>query len=193
VRKDKDNREGNGSHPPVEYRYPYITEDALAQVYIAYQALTGRKVFDRVRLLLILNARFHGPDLIPLMKDLYAQHGVDDLLKRLLDHPPRLTSPGQDASDATSAGGTSATSASETCPRDATLSRAQEVAWRVAEFRPQHDDGLRPREWKARLDQTFAKPDECPSCGDRHDREPGGWCDLCQAAGRIVMGTARPQ
>jgi len=186
VKEKKDIEVGIGSHPPVEYRYPYITEDALVPVYIAYQALTSRKVFNRVRTLLILNARLHGPDFIPLMKDLYAQHGVDDLLKRLLNHPPRLMSPGPQASPATSAGRTSATGASEPCPGEATLSRAQEIAWRVAEFRPQHDDGLHPRDWRAPYGRVPVGSGECPPCGDQHEGEPGGWCDLCREAGRVV-------
>ena len=189
MREKKEKEEGKGSRPRIEYRHPYLTEDALAPTYAAYQTLTGRSVFDGVRKLLVLNARVHGPDLIPLMKDLHAQHGVDDLLKRLLSHPPRQVSPAPQTATLELADRADPESASAFSPDEVTFTRAQEIAWRVAEMRPQHDDGLRPREWKARFDQVSADPSECPSCGDRRDGGPGDWCGLCKEAGRIVLGT----
>ena len=188
MREKKVKEEGKGSRPRIEYRHPYLTEDALAPIYAAYQTLTGRSVFDGVRKLLVLNARVHGPDLIPLMGEVHAEHGVDDLLKRLLNHPPRQVSLAPQATTVGSAEGADADSASASRPDEVTFTRAQEIAWRVAEMRPQYDDGLHPRKWKARFDQTTAEPDECPSCGERRDGRPGDWCDLCREAGRIVMG-----
>ena len=187
MREKKEKRGAKGSRPRIEYRYPYLTEDALAPIYAAYSALTGRGVYKGVRNYLVLNARVHGHDLIPLMTDLHAQYGVDDLLKRLLHHPPRQVLSAPQPATAESAQRVDPENGSSS-PDEVRFTSEQEIAWRVAEMRSQRDDGLRPREWRVRLDQVPTDPGECPSCGERRDGEPGGWCDLCKQAGRIVTG-----
>ena len=165
MREKNGKEDEKGPLPRVEYRHAYLTEDALAPIYAAYQALTGRRVFDGVRKLLVLNARVHGPDLIPLMGDLHAQHGVDDLLKRLLNYPPRPVPPSQQATTAGLPDRADADNASASRPDEATFTRVQEIAWRVAEMRPQNDQGAHPRERKARVGRVPA------DSGDRSPRE----------------------
>jgi hypothetical protein len=72
------------------YRWPPVSRFGERELSGAYTALTGRKVWRSVLKPLILAARLHGPDTIPLLRELYGEGGVQDLLARLLACPPRL-------------------------------------------------------------------------------------------------------
>lgn len=84
---DRDARAGarRGSYP-----WPPVSPEEIRELVRAYEALTSRRVWDSMMSLLIVCRRYHGPDTIPLLRELYAEHGVHDLLLRLRDHPARL-------------------------------------------------------------------------------------------------------
>ncbi|MGO9179163.1 MAG: hypothetical protein ACLQBX_06995 [Candidatus Limnocylindrales bacterium] len=103
------------THPRVEYRHAWLSEDQLAVIYTAYTRLTGRRVYPAVRKLLVLAARKHGNDTIPLARLIYDEHGVDDLLRRLIDHPPRVDG---EVSASTSVSGLTVEAPSEVHQRD---------------------------------------------------------------------------
>jgi len=82
---------GVGEEPAgLVYRWPPVSTPLERDLSVAYTAITGRRVFRGPHRLLILAARLHGPDTIPLLGELYREGGVDDLLRRLIAHPPRL-------------------------------------------------------------------------------------------------------
>lgn len=72
------------------YRWPPISPSQERDLSVAYTALTGRRVWRSVLAPLILSARLHGPDTVSLLRELYQDDGVQDLLKRLIAYPPRL-------------------------------------------------------------------------------------------------------
>jgi hypothetical protein len=82
---------GVGEEPAgLVYRWPPVSTPLEWDLSVAYTAVTGRRVFGGPHRLLILAARLHGPDTIPLLGKLYREGGVDDLLRRLIAYPPRL-------------------------------------------------------------------------------------------------------
>jgi len=83
---------GLGGEEPsrVEYLWPAITALEERELRGSYEALTGRRVWPRMLPLLRVVHRRHGPDTVALLGELYEKHGVQDLLIRLRDHPPRL-------------------------------------------------------------------------------------------------------
>jgi hypothetical protein len=84
---------GVGEEPArVEYLFPPITALAEQELCLAYEALTGRRVWPKMLPLLRVIHRRHGPDTIRLLGDLYEEGGVQDLLLRLRDYPPRQAS-----------------------------------------------------------------------------------------------------
>lgn len=72
------------------YRWPPVSRFLERDLSVAYAAVTGRRVFRGPHRLLILAARLHGPDTIPLLRELYREGGVQDLLARLIAYPPRV-------------------------------------------------------------------------------------------------------
>jgi hypothetical protein len=73
----------------VEYRWPPVSQLEERDLSVAYEALTGRQVWRGVLPLLILARRRHGPDTLSLLRELYQEGGVQDLLARLRAYPPR--------------------------------------------------------------------------------------------------------
>jgi hypothetical protein len=73
----------------VEYRWPPVSQLEERDLSVAYEALTGRRVWRGVLPLLILARRRHGPDTLSLLRELYQEGGVQDLLARLRAYPPR--------------------------------------------------------------------------------------------------------
>jgi hypothetical protein len=72
------------------YRWPPVSPSQERDLSAAYSAITGRRVFRGPLRLLILAARLHGPDTIPLLGELYREGGAQDLLARLIAYPSRL-------------------------------------------------------------------------------------------------------
>jgi hypothetical protein len=84
---------GVGEEPArVEYLFPPITALEEQELCLAYEALTGRRVWPKMLPLLRVIHRRHGPDMIRLLGDLYEEGGVQYLLLRLRDYPPRQAS-----------------------------------------------------------------------------------------------------
>jgi len=84
---------GVGEEPArVEYLFPPITALEEQELGLAYEALTGRRVWPKMLPLLRVIHRRHGPDTIRLLGDLYEEGGVQYLLLRLRDYPPRQAS-----------------------------------------------------------------------------------------------------
>jgi hypothetical protein len=81
---------GGEERARIEYLWPPLTQLEEQQLRLAYEALTGRRVWPKMLPLLRVVHRRHGPDTIPLLGDLYREGGVQDLLVRLRDYPPRL-------------------------------------------------------------------------------------------------------
>ena len=72
------------------YRWPPLSPVQEREFSGAYTAITGRTVWRSVLPLLILGARLHGPDTASVLRELYQDGGAQDLLRRLIAHPPRL-------------------------------------------------------------------------------------------------------
>jgi hypothetical protein len=82
---------GVGEEPSSHaYRWPPLSPVQEREFSSAYTAITGRQVWRSVLPLLILGARLHGPDTASVLRELYQDGGVQDLLKRLIAYPPRL-------------------------------------------------------------------------------------------------------
>jgi hypothetical protein len=81
---------GGEERARIEYRWPPITGLQEQELCLAYEALTGRRVWPKMLPLLRVILRRHGPDAISLLGDLHEEGGVQDLLIRLRDYPPRL-------------------------------------------------------------------------------------------------------
>jgi len=77
----------------VEYQFPRITALEERELCDAYEAITGRRVWPKMLPLLRVSHRRHGPDTIPLLRELFEEAGVEDLLLRLRDRPPRIGQP----------------------------------------------------------------------------------------------------
>ncbi len=74
----------------VEYLWPVITALEEKELCLAYEALTGRRVWPKMLPLLRVAHRRHGPDTVALLRELYREGGVQDLLVRVRDYPPGL-------------------------------------------------------------------------------------------------------
>jgi hypothetical protein len=72
------------------YRWPPVSPSQERDLSVAYTAHTARRVFRGPLRLLILAARLHGPDTVSLLRELYEEGGVQDLLARVIAYPPRL-------------------------------------------------------------------------------------------------------
>lgn len=77
----------------VEYRFPRISALEEKELSDAYDAITGRRVWSKMLPLLRVCHRRHGPDTIPLLCELFEEAGVENLLLRLRDRPPRIGQP----------------------------------------------------------------------------------------------------
>lgn len=90
-------RESDEWNPAWEGRqpllHPPLSEADKAALFAAYERITGRRVWDTMTGSLYAGARKHGPDSIPLLEALHAEHGVVNLLARWKAHPVR--SPGE--------------------------------------------------------------------------------------------------
>lgn len=71
------------------YNWPALSDDDVDSLFSGYTEVTGLPVTNRMHRLLIVCARIHGPDVIPLMSKLHGEAGGHDLLARLKAHPPR--------------------------------------------------------------------------------------------------------
>ena len=83
---------GGEERARVEYLWPVITALEERELCLAYEALTGRRVWPKMLPLLRVAHRRHGPDTIALLNELHEEGGVQDLLVRLRDYPPGLIS-----------------------------------------------------------------------------------------------------
>src|SRR5664280_1123078 len=82
---------GVGEEPArVGYLFPPITALEEQELCLAYEVLTGRRVWPKMLPLLRVILRRHGPDTISLLRELFEERGVQNLLIRLRDYPPRL-------------------------------------------------------------------------------------------------------
>ena len=82
---------GVGEEPAgLVYRWPPVSTPLERDLSVAYTAHTARRVFRGPLRLLILAARLHGPDTVSLLRELYQEGGVQDLLARVIAYPPRL-------------------------------------------------------------------------------------------------------
>jgi hypothetical protein len=81
---------GGEERARIEYLWPPITGLQESELCLAYEALTGRRVWPKMLPLLRVILRRHGPGAISLLGDLHEEGGVQDLLIRLRDYPPRL-------------------------------------------------------------------------------------------------------
>ncbi len=84
--QSKKRADASASHR--DYRWPPVSVAQERELADAYE-LTGRRAWGSVQSLLIVARRVHGPDTIPLLSELYAAHGITDLLRRLLAYAPR--------------------------------------------------------------------------------------------------------
>ena len=84
----QEKRAGVGA-PRGAYRWPPVSAAQERELASAYATLTKRQVPGSVLRILILARRTHGPDTIPLLGELHAAHGVDNLLLRLRRQAPR--------------------------------------------------------------------------------------------------------
>lgn len=145
------------------YRFEAPTADELRSLSAAYTEITGRQVWPKMTRLMATCWRMHGPSTADVIRDLHAEHGVQDLLRRVIAHEADVTPPVRVS------GVTDATPP----PPTPSAPPPDNIGW--------HDDA--PREWRS------PQPSQTVSCRSYrehqpfHRRTPDGWvCDRCREA-----------